>query len=60
MQTPIYTVHVQSEYVLIIQEEKEWFHVIISLLLTPLPHQQKKIKVNKGKESKRICLTDFV
>lgn len=58
MQTPIYTVQVESEHVLIIQEEKEWFHVIISLLLTPPP--KKKIKVNKGKESKRICLTDFV
>lgn len=59
MQTPIYTVHVQSEHVLIIQEEKQWFHVIISLLLTPPPKKKNQSKQRQRKQtnlSYRLCV----
>lgn len=56
MQTPIYTVHVQSEHALIIQEEKQWFHVIISLLLTLPPKKKNQRQRKQTNLSYRLCV----
>lgn len=59
MQTPIYTVHVQSEYICFNYSRRETM-ISRNYISITNPPPTKKIKVNKGKESKRICLTDFV
>lgn len=58
MQTPIYCTHAVRTYFNYSRRETMISRNYISITNPPSP--KKKIKVNKGKESKRICLTDFV
>lgn len=57
MQTPIYCTHAVRTYLNYSRRETMISRNYISITNPP---PKKKIKVNKGKESKRICLTDFV